>query len=75
MDNQPTRCPICGRALIIEVQFPGESCTDPGHWQAAGLLSARDYYPMAIIAARANLKSKEPVLPSSGFNLSNDVSF
>jgi hypothetical protein len=61
--------------LTIEVQFSGESCTDPAHWQAAGLLSAHDYYPMAIIAGRANLKPKEIWPYPNSFDHSNDASF
>jgi hypothetical protein len=33
--------------MTLAPQFSGQRCTDPGHWQAAGLLVADDYYKMA----------------------------
>ena len=38
----------------MATQFAGSRCVDPGHWQAAGVLNPRDYYPMARIASDAN---------------------
>jgi hypothetical protein len=52
--NKPPRCPICGYYLTMAVQFAGCRCVDPGHWQAAGVLNPRDYYPMAKIASGAH---------------------
>jgi hypothetical protein len=54
--DKPIRCPICGYYLTTAAQFTGYRCVDPGHWQAAGLLEARDYYPMAQIASRASVE-------------------
>ena len=57
-NDQPNCCPICGETQILDTQFRGSSCTDPAHWQAAGLLSPRDYYPLARIAAQARVKTE-----------------
>jgi hypothetical protein len=54
MNDEPTRCPICGYYFTIARQYAGYRCIDPGHWQAAGVLNPRDYYPMAKIASSAN---------------------
>ncbi len=51
---KPDCCPICGYYLTIIEKYAGSRCLDPAHWQAAGLLSPTDFYPMACIAAQAN---------------------
>jgi hypothetical protein len=55
-NHKPSRCPICGYYLTIATQFAGSRCVDPGHWQAAGILAPRDYYPMAKIASGATVE-------------------
>lgn len=55
-DDTPERCPICGYFLTTAAEFTGRRCVDPGHWQAAGVLSPRDYYPMAQIASQADVE-------------------
>jgi hypothetical protein len=55
--NQQRCCPICGYTLTLDAHLLEAACTDPGHWQAAGLLSSNDYYPMAQIMARSALTS------------------
>ena len=52
--DKPDPCPICGYYLTTAPQFAGCRCIDPAHWQAAGVLSSRDYYPMAKIASGAH---------------------
>jgi len=52
--QQPSCCHICGYYLTITAEFSGHRCLDPGHWQAAGLLRPRDFYPLAQIAAAAH---------------------
>ena len=54
--EQPTRCPICGYYLTLELEFSGCRCIDPAHWQAAGVLKPRDYYPMARVAAGSGVE-------------------
>ncbi|MBN1218385.1 MAG: hypothetical protein JXM69_05625 [Anaerolineae bacterium] len=54
--NKPDRCPICGYYLTTLAEFAGSRCVDPGHWQAAGALSPRDYFPMAQIASQASVE-------------------
>lgn len=44
-------CLICGHYLTTQDQYAGNRCTDPGHWQAAGLLAPRDFYLMARMVA------------------------
>jgi hypothetical protein len=56
LNNKSNCCPICGHVQTMDAQFPGTSCIDPAHWQAAGLLSPHDYYPMARMMARASGK-------------------
>ncbi len=56
MSKKPDRCPICGYYLTMAAEFTGSRCIDPGHWQAAGVLGARDYSPMAKIVAWANVE-------------------
>ncbi len=51
--HQPDCCTICGYYLTIIDTYEGDRCVDPGHWQAAGLLSPRDFYTMAQIMALA----------------------
>ncbi len=53
MNNKPRRCPICGYYLTTALEFAGCRCIDPGHWQAAGVLTSRDYLPMAQLASYA----------------------
>lgn len=66
--NQHRCCPICGYILTLDAQLLEESCTDPAHWQAAGLLSSNDYYPMAQIVARSALTSDPQALPDHSSN-------
>lgn len=54
--DQPERCPICGYYLTTAVELTGSRCVDPGHWQAAGVLSPRDYYPLAQVASQASVE-------------------
>jgi len=54
--HQPAQCTICGYYLTIGEEFAGYRCLDPAHWQAAGLLTASDFYPMARLAAQAHLE-------------------
>ena len=52
LDNtEPITCSICGLFFTLSVQFAGERCIDPGHWQAAGIITVKDYYIMAKIKA------------------------
>jgi hypothetical protein len=44
-------CLICGHCLTTQEQYAGNRCTDPGHWQAAGLLGPRDFYSLARLVA------------------------
>lgn len=60
---QPAICAICGNYLTIGEEFAGYRCLDPAHWQAAGLLTASDFYPMARLAARAHLESDQDAGP------------
>lgn len=53
MADEPKSCPICGHYQTIAATFAGYRCIDAGHWQAAGLITPRDYYLMAKIAAWA----------------------
>jgi hypothetical protein len=71
MSDRLQCCPICGNILTLDSQLFDESCIDPSHWQAAGLLSPRDYYPMAQIAARAN---QRPVSAAPSAKLSQEIS-
>ncbi|MCB0168459.1 MAG: hypothetical protein KDI79_29795 [Anaerolineae bacterium] len=50
---EPISCRICGYLHTLSVQYAGHRCVDPGHWQAAGLISFKDYYSLAKIAAEA----------------------
>lgn len=52
--GQPNCCPICGSYLTTTAAYAGNRCTDPGHWQASGLLAPRDFYTMAQLAALAH---------------------
>jgi hypothetical protein len=54
--GKPNQCTICGYYLTTGEEYAGHRCLDPGHWQAAGLLSPNDFYPMAIITARASIE-------------------
>lgn len=51
--TEPAACRICGYWHTLSVQYRGNRCVDPGHWQAAGLISFKDYYSLAKIAAEA----------------------
>lgn len=51
--SQPDCCTICGYFLTTKDEYAGARCVDPAHWQAAGVLTANDFYPMARIAAGA----------------------
>jgi len=35
---KPDCCPICGYYLTMDVEFAGQRCVDPAHWQAAAYL-------------------------------------
>jgi hypothetical protein len=59
----------------MDLQSSEDCCTDPGHWQAAGLLSSHDYYPMAIITAHANLTLDRLTLQPNGFNQAGSTAF
>lgn len=48
---EPAPCRICGYLHTLSAQYAGHRCVDPGHWQAAGLISFKDYYSLAKIAA------------------------
>lgn len=52
--GQPNCCTICGGYQTTTGAYTGNRCTDPGHWQAAGLLTSRDFYSLAQIAALAH---------------------
>lgn len=52
--NEPENCTFCGYYLTTLDKYAGSRCVDPAHWQAAGMLAAHDFYPMARIAAGAN---------------------
>ncbi len=56
--NKPIRCSICGFYLTTAEQFAGYRCSDPSHWQTVGLLTTRDYYPMAKLTAQATSEHK-----------------
>ena len=51
--RKPNTCAFCGNYLTTSEEYAGYRCIDPGHWQAAGLLTARDFYPLALVAAQA----------------------
>jgi hypothetical protein len=70
MTPHPDRCPICGYYLTMAVEFSGCRCVDPAHWQAAGVLTSRDYYPMAKIMSWANRELKQRQSPAEMLNLS-----
>jgi hypothetical protein len=53
LQSWPNQCPICEGILTLDANIVHNSCSDPSHWQAIGLLSAKDYYTMAQLAARA----------------------
>lgn len=53
---KPLRCSICGLYLTTHPYFYGRRCLEPGHWLAAGLLQADDYYPLGQLAAQAMLE-------------------
>ena len=53
ISNEPNRCVICSYYLTIAQEYVGHRCVDPGHWQAAGLLTSNDFYSMACLAASA----------------------
>jgi hypothetical protein len=57
MTHKFSCCLICGYYLTTDEQYLGHRCLDPSHWQAAGLLSARDFYSMArmVAGSRAEL--------------------
>lgn len=50
---EPAPCRICGYLHTLSAQYAGNRCVDPGHWQAAGLISFKDYYSLAKVAAEA----------------------
>ncbi len=56
LTHQPAQCAICGCYLTMGEEYVGNRCLDPAHWQAAGLLSSDDFYPMARLTARAHLE-------------------
>lgn len=51
--TEPATCRICGYWHTLSAQYLGNRCVDPGHWQAAGLISFKDYYSLAKVAAEA----------------------
>jgi len=53
VESESDYCPICEGILSLDTNIVAGRCNEPSHWQAAGLLSASDYYAMAQIAARA----------------------
>ena len=55
MTTESNQCPICEGDLTLKSNIVQDSCNNPSHWQAAGLISAKDYYTMAQVAARAAL--------------------
>ncbi|MCB0175881.1 MAG: hypothetical protein KDJ97_35595 [Anaerolineae bacterium] len=61
---EPVTCRICGYLHTLSAQYAGNRCVDPGHWQAAGLISFKDYYSLAKVMAEAknelNYRSKHP---------------
>lgn len=63
--GEPSSCRICGYFLTTIEAYLGSRCTDPGHWQAAGLLRPRDFYLMARIAALAHRERANRKLPGS----------
>ncbi|MCB0213516.1 MAG: hypothetical protein KDJ52_29505 [Anaerolineae bacterium] len=75
LDNtEPIACSICGLFFTLSGQFAGKRCIDPGHWQAAGIITVKDYYTMAKIkAAKANEQLSRPnnsLTDSTPFNAS-----
>jgi hypothetical protein len=52
--SEPQHCMFCGYYLTTLEKYAGSRCVDPAHWQAAGMLAANDFYPMARIAAGAH---------------------
>ena len=52
--SKPNNCTFCGYYLTTLDEYAGSRCVDPAHWQAAGMLAAHDFYPMARIAAGAH---------------------
>jgi hypothetical protein len=56
LPNRPKRCTICGCYLTLNEEYVGARCLDPGHWQAAGLLTPPDFYTMARIMAAGQAK-------------------
>ena len=58
-DDQDIYCSICGRVLTLANHKGSYNCTVPSHWQAAGLLSAEDYYSLAQLAARATTQDEQ----------------
>lgn len=53
---QPYQCPICGGYLTTAEEYALSRCHNPGHWLAAGLLEANDFYAMARVVASGRNK-------------------
>ncbi len=65
---RPDRCPICGYYLTLAVEFAGCRCIDPAHWQAAGKLASRDYFPMAKIVSAASIELNQRAIRRNALN-------
>jgi len=60
--QQPDSCTICGNYLTTSDKYGGQSCLDPGHWQATGLLNSTDFYLLARIVAQTGVEQKRQLL-------------
>ena len=49
--SQPCQCSLCGGYLTTAREYALSRCHHPGHWLAAGLLEANDFYAMAVVVA------------------------
>jgi len=67
--RSPERCGICGLYLTTLEEYGPSRCLDPGHWQAAGIITSTDFHPMAWIVAHANgqlnRRLQQPEKPNS----------
>jgi len=54
----------------MAAEFTGQRCVDPAHWQAAGVLAPRDYYPMAKIVSAASVELNQRSTQKDILNLS-----
>ncbi len=64
--SKPNCCAICGNYLTTVEKYAGSRCVDPAHWQAAGVLTPGDFYPMARIASWAKAEFNQRLNNKNG---------